>query len=295
MFLYHFAALLSLPPANFLKNVGTKDASIALPFVTFVLSFIIMSCPQLTGRNLMILVMYVILASHVRDEMEWWMPLGWVATYWIGLAFAIIVNLFPSPRLALSSTHTLLNRLENDLVMLLEEGKQFAAHTATRPGVSRAATACIEMLQRRINNTVKALKAKMSPTEVELSLRCRRADAMDDLKEWITQAEKLMGHIKSLRSALVGRVLGEEMAMNSPVLVTVKAQIEEHIAPARDRLVDAMIASLAVCTAWADPLNQRQVRLPSVVCIHCWFYSRNALMPNNFWKFNRFYRTLKMN
>lgn len=254
-----YTALFSLPPANFLRNIGTKDASIALPFVTFILSFIIMSCPQLTGRNLMILVMYVVLSSHVRDAPEWWEPLGWVATYWIGLIFAILANLFPSPRLALNSTHTLLNRLENDLVMLLEEGKQFAAHTATRPGVSRAATACIEMLQRRIGNTVKALKSKMNPTAVELSLRCRRVDAMEDLKEWITQAEKLMGHIKSLRSALVGRVLGEEIAMASPVLVTVKAQIEEQIAPARDRLVDAMIAALAVCTAWADPLSQRQV------------------------------------
>lgn len=198
----------------------------------------------------MILVMYVILASHVRDSIAWWQPLGWVATYWIGLAFAVLVNLFPSPRLALSSTHSLLMRLENDLVMLLEEGKQFATNTATRPGISRAATACIEMLQRRINHTVKALKAKMGPTSVELGLRCRRADAMEDLKEWITQAEKLLGHIKSLRSALVGHVLGEEIAMNSPVLVTVKSQIEEQIAPARDRLVDAMIASLAVCTAW---------------------------------------------
>lgn len=198
----------------------------------------------------MILVMYVILASHVRSTIEWWEPLGWVGSYWIGLCFAVLVNLFPSPRLALTSTHTLLRRLEDDVAMLLEEGKQFASHTATRPGISRAATACIEMLQRRINTTVKDLKSKMAPTAVELSLRCRRADAISDLHEWITQAELLLGHIKSLCSALAGRLLGEEIAMNSTVLKTVKTSIEQQIAPARDRLVDAMIASLAVCTAW---------------------------------------------
>lgn len=243
------AALVSLPVANFLKKIGTSNAQIAFPFLTFLLSFIIMSCPQLTGRNLMVLVMYVVISSHVHDVVVWWEPLGWVATYWIGLAFAILVNLFPSPRLALNTTHHLLNRLEHGMVMLLEEGKQFASSTAHRPGVSRAATAVIEMLQRRINITVKSLKATVGPAEVELDLRYR-SDSIQDLKEWIAQAETLLGHIKSFRSALVGRVLGEEIAMNSPVLGVVKASIEEQIAPARDRLVDAMIASLAVCTAW---------------------------------------------
>lgn len=207
----------------------------------------------------MILVMYLIIASPVREIDYWWKPLGWVASYWIGLVFAVLVNLFPTPRLALYSTHTLLNRLENDMVMLLEEGKQFASNTANRPEIARSAAACIEMLHRRINVTVKALKTKLRPTGIELGLRCRGEDALADLNEWITQAEKLLGHIKSLRSALVVHVLGEEIAMNSLVLVQVKAIIEEHISPARDRLVDAMIASLAVCTAWADPSNHRTV------------------------------------
>lgn len=254
----HLVALSSLPVATFLKGLGTGNAQIIFPFVTFLLSFIIMSCPQLTGHNLMILVMYLIISSQVRPGVAWWEPLGWLVSYWIGLVFAVLANIIPKPRLAIDSTHILLHRLENDMVMLLEEGKQFATHAANRPGIARSATACIEMLQCRVNESVKALKTELRSTGIELGLRCR-TDASADLKEWITQAEKLLGHVKSLRSALVGHVLGEEIAMNSSVLVLVKANIEEQIAPARDRLVDAMIAGLAVCTAWADPCCQRTV------------------------------------
>jgi len=225
----------SWPVSYCLARASLLQASILLPFLVFFLSFIIMSCPQLTSRNLMILVMYIVVATVVREEIAFWEPFGWVATYLIGLSIAVVMNLLPTCRLALTATSASLNRLEKDLTMLLLECKSYADNTSQNSELSRSAIATIEMLDDRISNTTKALKAKLAATKVELSWRCQ-ANAAKDLEEWVAQAEKLRGPLKSLRTSLQQRVLGEDINMYSSVLRETKSIIREEVSPARDRM-----------------------------------------------------------
>ena len=52
---------------------------------------------------------------------------------------------------------------------------------------------------------------------------------------------------------------GEGYHVYSPSLREAKKAIKEEIGPSRDRMVDAMIASIAVCHAWADPHGKNHV------------------------------------
>ena len=253
---------ISWPIGILIDMMPQMEACVALPFLVFVASFIIMSCPQLTSPNLMILVMYLVVATNVREDISQLEPWGWVITYQIGLVVAVIVNIFPSLKLSLAMTHDHMSRLEKDLSMLLMQCKAYADNTATVPGISRAASATIEMLSDRIIKTTKGLKSNLGSAKIELAWQCK-SYAADDLEEWVSQAENLLSPIKSLRNALTQRVLGEDLGLKSPALSQVKLIIKEEIGKSRDRMVDAMIAAVAVCHAWADPHSHRHV-LPDV-------------------------------
>lgn len=250
--------LLSFPVGVFMSWLSILEASILLPFAVAVLSFFIMSCPQLTARNLMILVMYIIVATNVREEIQWWEPLGWAATYLVGLAVAVLMNIIPYYNSSLRATHNHLARLEQDLTMLLVQCKAYADNTGATPGISRAAMASIELLYSRIVQNVKGIKSKFAATSVELALRMNSTGA-EDLRQWISQTEKVQAHLQQLQTALTHQVLGEEHQFYSSSLREAKQVIKEEIGPARDRMVDAMISSVAVCHAWADPFSKRTV------------------------------------
>jgi uncharacterized membrane protein YgaE (UPF0421/DUF939 family) len=250
------------PVAYVLGQIPVFYASIMFPFVVFILSFMIMSCPQLASRNLMILVMYIVVATPVRDDFELWEPFGLAATYLMSLVVALLMNVIPVPNFALRSTHSQLQRLQKDLTMLLLESKTYSNNTGIKPEVSRGAVASIELMHTRITATVKDLSAKLPATRTELGLMCK-GRAAKDLAEWVDQSEKLLQPLKMLRTSLMQRVLGEEYDIYSQNLREAKIIINTEIGPARDRMVDAMIAAVAVCHAWADPSEHRTV-LPDV-------------------------------
>jgi len=91
------------------------------------------------------------------------------------------------------------------------------------------------MLDGRISSNTKTLKAKLAATKVELSWRCQ-TNAAKDLAEWVTQAEKLRAPLKSLRTALEQRVLGEQNNMYSSSLRETKAIIKNEVSASRDRM-----------------------------------------------------------
>lgn len=146
--------------------------------------------------------------------------------------------------------------------MLLLEAKAYADHTGATPEVARTAMATIEMLCDRISSTTKQLKAQLPAAEVELSWRCRRKAALD-LAAWVKQSEILMTPLKDIRASLSQRVIGEEYSVYSEQLRDVKAILSREVGPARDRVIDAMISSIAVNHAWANPSAHRTV-LPDV-------------------------------
>uniref|UniRef100_A0A7S4RJA5 Integral membrane bound transporter domain-containing protein n=1 Tax=Ditylum brightwellii TaxID=49249 RepID=A0A7S4RJA5_9STRA len=248
----------SWPVAFFINSLSTKDASIILPFLVFILTFLIMSCPPLVSRNLMILVMYIVVASPVREDMIWWKPFSWVATYLIGIMVALLSNIIPFPNFVLKSTHKKLQKFENDFAMLLLETKAYSENTAITPALSIAARASIELLQSRICSTIKELKADLPATRTELEIRCKKK-ASKALSDWVIDCQDLLTPLRMLRNALAQRLLGEEYDVYSPHLREAKKIINEEVGSSRDRLADAMIAAIAVCHAHADPNSHRTV------------------------------------
>ena len=90
-------------------------------------------------------------------------------------------------------------------------------------------------------------------------------EGAEDLRQWIAQTGKLQTHLQQLQTALTQRLLGEEHHYYSPNLREAKQAIKDEIAESRDRMLDALIASVAVCHAWADPFAKKSVALPDTV------------------------------
>ena len=211
----------------------------------------------------MVLIMYIIIAPVVRTEILWWQPLGCTATYFIGLAVAILVSLVPKLNLAISTIHEQLSRLEKDFTMLLRQCKHYEENASSAtPTESRGALASIEMLQHRIDRTIHTLNNNLAASQTELYVTCRPT-AATDLGEWVEEARLLSSLVRSLCTALANRVLGEEHPFFSASLREAKGVINDQVSASRDRLVDAMLSSIAVCHAWADPSTHRVV-LPDV-------------------------------
>ena len=265
-----FTTLFTWPIAFFLNYLHAADAGLAatilFPCLIFIVSFLILTSPQLTQNNLMLVVMYIVLANPMTSKyMIWWKPFGWVGTYFICLAIALLMNIFPFPNFALKTTSKSLKRLEKDLTMLLLACKTYSNNNGTNLKIARQAISTIEFMHTRICETVGTLKKKLPATKVELLLmKCQGGQtAGRDLEEWVSQTEKLLQPLQMLRSAVMQKVLGEESNLSSPKLARAKVLINHEITPSRDRVVNAMIAAIAVCHAWADPSEHRRV-LPDV-------------------------------
>eukprot|EP00526_Cylindrotheca_closterium_P001934 CAMPEP_0113601440 /NCGR_PEP_ID=MMETSP0017_2-20120614/230_1 /TAXON_ID=2856 /ORGANISM="Cylindrotheca closterium" /LENGTH=1049 /DNA_ID=CAMNT_0000509733 /DNA_START=94 /DNA_END=3243 /DNA_ORIENTATION=- /assembly_acc=CAM_ASM_000147 len=239
-------------------------ASIVFPIAIFFLSLIIMTSPQITSNSLMLVVMYIIVALPF-GVWVWWKPVAWIGTYFVCLAIAVLVNIFPFPNLALNKTCHQLERFEKDITMLLLSTKIYSNNNGTNVKRARQAISTIEFMSTRIAATIASLKAELPATKVELRLLrwCGGAQAGRDLEAWIQQAERLLDPLQQLRSAVMQKVLGEGSNSSSPELAEAKVVLNGVIGSSRDRLIDAMVASIAVSHAWAHPSERRNI-LPNV-------------------------------
>jgi hypothetical protein len=149
----------------------------------------------------------------------------------IGLTVAVLVNLLPRPNLALNKTHVQLQRSEKDFTMLLRQCKYYAENVSSEtPNEARAAIAFIEMLHHRIAKAIKTLKTQLPGTQTELHCTCRPSATRNKLGEWVDQADQLLAPLKSLRTALTERVLGEEHHLYNSFLRESKGIINEETA-----------------------------------------------------------------
>lgn len=251
---------------NYLKHEDNEDdliVTILFPIVIFLVSFVILTCPQITSNTLMVVVMFIVLAAPIANPMYWLKPFGWVATYFICLAIALLMNLVPFPNLAMTTTRQNLNRLENDLTMLLLAIKDYSNNNGTNVKLARKAISTMEFMYTRIFETVLTLQNKLPATQVEFKLLSCKSH-QDGLVAWVKHSATLLEPLKFLRSALMQKVLGEESTYSSPTLGRAKVVLNQEISPSRDRLVNAMIASVAVCHAWADPTKSNATIFPNV-------------------------------
>ena len=137
--------LISYPVAYFLERTTDHIAQLCLPIFTVVLSLWIMICPWLSSPNLMILVMYVMIAAPPRYESAWWEPFGYLGSYLIGLGMAVFMQLVcipPSfrPNTAGAQVHFLMERLSKDFFLLFVHLRYYTHSTGNTPKAGNSIT-----------------------------------------------------------------------------------------------------------------------------------------------------------
>ena len=268
------------PIAYLLDQSSTTVARILFPPIIFIVTFGIITCPFLTAPNAMLAVMYISLSStvHPDSSIEWWQPLNWTVTYIVGLFTAIIFQILPYPNPAMSAINHDLERFVKDLTMFLYQAKRYSATVVKEsPTEARAAIACMEMLQERLERTVTQLQTSLPAALTELRVwsafrrfwSCCVLIGQDKLSwrddilqrqkilvDWVQQTYDLMVPLKSVQIALTQRVLGEEHHIYDEALRKAKGIINDETEDSRSRLLDAMIASIAVSHAKARPIDR---------------------------------------
>jgi uncharacterized membrane protein YgaE (UPF0421/DUF939 family) len=243
----------TMPIQFLLSFVSQRTAQIIFPPISFLMSFLIMSCPWLTAPNLMVLVMYVAAASPLRFESFWWQPLGYLGSYLIGLAVALLMNLMPPfrPNTATRQAHQLMQRMDKDFFLLFMQVRYYTFNTGQSPKVARAAGATIDLLVKRINPTIQKLKELLPSIRAEAITKNDKAK-VERLDRWITHLEKASIHFKMLRTALNSRYLGENNG-NDPGAIDIRHAIASELGLDYHELVNSIIAAMVALNKHANP------------------------------------------
>jgi uncharacterized membrane protein YgaE (UPF0421/DUF939 family) len=237
----------------FLSLVSQSTALIIFPPITFLMSFLIMSCPWLTAPNLMVLVFYVAAASPLRFESFWWQPLGYLGSYLVGLSVALLMNLMPPfmPNTATRQTHQLMQRMDKDFFLLFMQVRYYTFNTGQSPKVARAAGATIDLLVKRINPAIQKLKKLLPSVRAEAITKNDKAN-VERLDRWIAHLDKTSIHFRMLRTALTSRYLGENNG-NDPGASDIRRTIASELGLDYHKLVNSMIAAMIALNKHANP------------------------------------------
>lgn len=251
--------LISWPVTYLLECTTEHVAQICLPLCTVVLSVWIMICPWLSSPNLMILVMYVMIAAPPRFETTWWEPLGYLGSYLIGLGMAVFMQLVcipPSfqPNSATTQVHNLMERLSKDFFLLFVQLRYYTQSTGNAPKLARAAGAAIEVLVSRMSETILNLKGLL-PAVTDESVWRKKEDSISRLKKWIEFLECIVADMKMLRCALNSRFLGEEESGSSATITTLHIRhiIATELGEDYYQFIDSLIHLTIACNRQADP------------------------------------------
>jgi uncharacterized membrane protein YgaE (UPF0421/DUF939 family) len=251
----------SWPLAYFMTYIPESVAEIILPFVVFCASFLIMTCPWLESRNLMVVPMYIVVAIPVREDAEWWDPANYLATYLVGLAVALLMNLLPlfGPTLATRSIHKTLVKLEQDTALLLLRTQAYTNSAGQSSQLMEAAVASIEVLTNRIDNSMKELSKTLPAAKKELELFRRHEDSKR-LCAWIANMQQLSRHFKMLQTMLTQRFLGEELVYKSPYSRDVGRIIATEVGPHYRHFMEVLTKTIVECIHHADPHHPASVK-----------------------------------
>ena len=251
----------SWPLAYCMAHIPESVAEIILPFVVFCASFLIMTCPWLEFRNLMIVPMYLVVAIPVREDVDWWEPANYLATYLVGLAVALLMNLLPlfGPTLATRSIHKTLVKLKQDTALLLLRTQAYTNSAGQSSQLMEAAVASIEVLTDRIDNSMKELSKTLPAAKKELELVRRHEDSRR-LCAWIANMQQLSRHFKMLHTMLTQRFLGEELVTKSPYSRDVRSIIAAEVGPHYRHFMEVLTNTIVECIHHADPHHPASVK-----------------------------------
>lgn len=276
--------LLSWPISFAFGQTTEHVAQICLPILTVVLSLVIMTCPWLTSPNLMILVMYVIIAAPVRfPSTTWWEPLGYMGSYLIGLGMAVFMNLIPlfpptfRPNTATRQVHVLMDRLSKDFFLLFVQSRYYTYSNGRSPKVARAAGAAIEVLVGRMTNAIQELKRLLPAVNIELwwlqwgLSSDPSVPTVEHLARWIQFLEGIVTDMKMLRCALNSRFLGEqenEYADKRTISTGhIRQVISMELGQDYHQFIDSLIHLSVACNRQADPTSPPCLHSPSAAAV----------------------------
>ena len=255
-------------PVEYFLGQSHLVAQIALPPLTVVLSLLIMMCPWLTFPNLMILVMYVVIAA--------WDPIGYMGSYLIGLGMAVLMHILPvtppvfSPNTAKRQVNMLSERLSKDFFHLFVQARYYTKGTGQSPTGARAAGAAIEVLVSRITASTQELKRLLPAVRIELNLDKYRGKGHSEarlqrLGRWIQVSKTITVDMELSRCALNSRFLGEQENENSATITIssrhIRLVIAHELGQDYDGFIDALIQVAVACNRQANPTKNLHLSL----------------------------------
>ena len=258
-FLFARSVFLSMVPVSIVccavgYALGRTDDlwySILLPGVVLVGSLIVVLCPQLPNKNLMLVIFYLTVASPLSSretdyldipsrDLGTWFAVRLVGTCSVGLSIAVMVHLSlkftPHSTTAHRMTDRLVWRLRLETEQLLRAVLQYTQNIGVATLTARKARTTIEFYICSRGKTISKLEQLAEAVRAEkifgeTSIDCTK------LENFIQCAKKQQKHTELIRRATAEEFLGEEYTSHNEHVKSIKTKISKNLGFALDSLV----------------------------------------------------------
>jgi hypothetical protein len=212
----------SVPVLAF-HSISKTAATFIFPPAAALMAFIMMYGPWLQQQNLMVVVMYIMVAEYSplnSDPVETYFALSLAGTILIGCLFGVVSKIIPLPmqEFALEEVRSLLLDVVEDTQHFFESLNEAFNNTGISTSKGRQAFSQVELASDRLERACALLAAKSEVAEFECSLllSSRRRGGEDgyvkgSLSQCIAFLQVEQKRINQMRAAVTSRVLGEEI------------------------------------------------------------------------------------
>lgn len=225
--------------------------SILLPGVVLVGSLIVVLCPQLPNKNLMLVILYLTVASPLSSketvyldapskDLGAWFSVRLAGTCVVGLSIAVMLHLSlkftPNSTTAHRMTDRLIWRLRFETEQLLRAVLQYTQNIGVATLTARKSRTMIEFYICSRGKTISKIEQLADAVKAErvfgeASIDCTK------LKKFIECAKKQQRHTEMIRQATAEEFLGEEYTSHNENVKSIKTKISTNLGFALDCLV----------------------------------------------------------
>ena len=241
-----------------LGRLSTQIYSILLPFVVLALTLIIILCPwpYLTMKNLMLLILYLILASPLslrysgfdndsaQEELSSWFVPGLVGTCTIGLCVALLVHIMlmvvPRSTTASRLAPKLMNQLTCETHQLLLSLSEYMQNLGKASSISRQSRTLIEFYVKSRSRTLGKLDSYLPAMRAEKNLSSvlpiSLSTNFDTVEDFVACAKKQQKHAELIRLATTQQFLGEDYTSMNEAVRGVKTKMSDNLGAAVEQI-----------------------------------------------------------
>ena len=225
--------------------------SILLPGVVLIGSLIVVLCPQLPNKNLMLVIFYLTVASPLSSretvyldapskDLGAWFAARLVGTCIVGLTIAMMLHLslkFTSnSTTAHRMTERLIWRLGFETEQLLKAVLQYTQNIGVATLTARKARTKIEFYISKRGKTISKIEQLTDAVRAErvfgeASIDCTK------LEKFIECAKNQQKHAEMIRLATAEEFLGEEFTSHNQHVKSIKTKISQNLGFALESLV----------------------------------------------------------